>query len=303
MLYKTMTHKSYQQFNDLNQLKLELELGGFACEFLYWGFFDGSQWWRNYLHLHSFFELCFVLEGEGSFSNNGLAHSVKAGDLFLAKPDEQHEIISSEAHPLAILFWSYTLLPVKSDSALDLTKLLDAFLQNQQVVLPHQEKHLSLLEAMLEELNQKKIAYDLVIKDLAKHLVIETARAFTQLPNNAEQHPETKYQDAVVKTIIRYLNDNYHQPLKLEAIAAQVHLSERHMSRIFKSVTGQSIKKYATQLRITTAKQLLLSANVSISDVAYQTGYQDVRHFSTVFRKATGSSPSAFRSKGGTHFL
>lgn len=298
-----MTNKSYQQFNDLNQLKLELEFGGFACEFLYWGFFDGSQWWRNYLHVHSFFELCYVLEGEGSFTNNGLNYRLKAGDLFLAKPDEQHEIISSQEQPLALFFWSYTLLAVKPDSQLDVSKLFDAFSKTKQPLVSQQEQHLSLLEAIVRELNQKKIAYDLVIKDLAKQLLIETARAFTQLSHNAEQHPETKYQDAVVKTIIRYLNDNYYQPLKLEAIAAQVHLSERHMSRIFKTATGQSIKKYATQLRITNAKQLLLNANVSISDVAYQTGYQDVRHFSTVFRKATGSSPSAFRAKGGTQFL
>lgn len=298
-----MKNQSYQHFTDLNQMKLELPLEGAEVEFLYWGFFDGVEWWRNYLHLHSFFELCFVLQGEGKFRINHTKHHVKQGDLFLARPEERHEIISSREKPLAILFWSYTLLPAKVDQASELRELFNAFSKSKIAVVPNQKKHLILLKSIAEELSLKSTAYGSVVNSLAKQLVIESARAFTQLPNYSDRQPETNFQDAVVRTIIRYLNDNYRETIKLRDIAAQVHLSERHMSRIFRAATGQSIKQYATQLRMTSAKQLLLNADASISDVAYGTGYQDVRHFSTAFRKNTGSSPSVFREQGGTKFL
>lgn len=298
-----MRHKNYQHFLDLNQMKLELSLESVALDFLYWGFFDGLDWWRNYLHVHSFFEVCFVLKGEGEFRINNASHTVNEGDLFLAKPEERHEIISSKKQPLAILFWSYTVLPKNPESSSELKALFDAFSKSKLAVVHSQHKHLALLSSITDELSRKDSAYGFAVNGLATQLVIETARAFTQLPSHTVQHPETNYQDAVVRTIIRYLHDNYRKPLKLRDIAAQVHLSERHMSRIFRATTKQSIKQYATKLRMATAKQLLLNEATSISDVAYSTGYQDVRHFSTAFRKNTGSSPSAFRAQGGTEFV
>jgi hypothetical protein len=90
-----------RRFLELNQLSLALPLGDVTCEILGWGFL-GERWWRNYLHVHSFYEVCCAFDGEGVFRINGEEHVVRAGDLFVARPTEPHEIVSSEDAPLGI---------------------------------------------------------------------------------------------------------------------------------------------------------------------------------------------------------
>ena len=121
--------RSREEFLQLSQLPVSVDLGRFHSEIRYWGFFE-PRWWRNYLHTHSFFEVCYAYAGEGVFRMLGHDYKVRAGDLFVAKPSEPHEIISSRKKPLGIYFWAYTLVPTQkkspgSDGGSDV--LLDAF--------------------------------------------------------------------------------------------------------------------------------------------------------------------------------
>ena len=300
-----MHSASYQFFTELNHLKLELELSGVRAEVLYWGYFDGAEWWRNYLHVHSFFEICYVIKGKGVFKLDGVKFPLEQGHIFIARPDERHEIIACGEDPLGIFFWSYTLVPSNVQQNALLTNIFDAFASSSDVILENQSRHLQLLEMLCSEMQDKRAGYLLAVESLCKQLILETARVCVpqKYDYSSYRSNQRSHQDNVVNTVIRYLNDNYSEPLKLKEIAAQVYLSERHVSRIFKSVTGSSIKKFASQLRIDIAKQLLLNADKSISDVAYETGFQDVRYFSTVFKKHSGLSPSDFREKRGTVFI
>ena len=101
---------SQHHFTDLNKLPISIRLGSYTGEFLYWGYFP-AEYWRNYWHLHSFFEVCYAFQGSGLFRIHSQEFPIAAGDLFIARPGEPHEIISSLTDPLGIYFWSYTLLP------------------------------------------------------------------------------------------------------------------------------------------------------------------------------------------------
>ncbi len=291
-----------QRFTELNRLELRLALDGFSSEILGWGFYSGEEWWRNYLHVHSFFEICYVFKGSGTFQIHNQTHPVKKEDLFIAKPNERHEIISSKASPLGIYFWYYTLVPPKQHKDTDLNRLFYAFMESKKVVVSSQKNSEHILRLLSQEVIAYDMGYPIVIENLMKQLLIETARVSTPIQTLVPALSHNQ-QDLVSSTIMRYLRDNYNQALSLKEIAAQVHLSVRHMSRIFKEATGLSIKQYATQLKMDVAKQLLLNPVLSISDVAYDTGYLDLRHFSTVFKQHTGLSPTAFRVKGGTKFI
>jgi AraC-like DNA-binding protein len=80
-------------------------------------------------------------------------------------------------------------------------------------------------------------------------------------------------------------------------------MSERHTSRIFRQSKGTSIQKYLIQLRLSIAQQRLIEQTQSISEIAYSLGYKNAQHFSTIFHKHTGMTPSAYRSKSGTRLM
>lgn len=290
-------------FTNLNNLRVRLEIDEYHGEFLYWGYYSGQEWWRNYMHSHSFFEICYVLEGEGEFTINENTVAVEKGDLFIAKPNELHEIISSEKAYLAIYYWAYTLIPPSKTGNSDLARLFNAFALSEDII--HKKSHtISVILTLLNrEVKKKRIGYEIFISTLTKQLIIETSRAYTK-EITSKTEITLKSRDAfIVATIVQYLKDNYAIQVNLKQVAAQVHLSERHVSRLFKREVGVTIIKYALGVRLNIAKQLLLDSNAPIYNVAYETGFTDAQHFSTVFRKNVGTSPSMFRLQKGTKFM
>lgn len=288
------------RFTDLRALSLPFQLGGFSGQMLGWGFIE-PRWWRNYLHVHSFFEVCYAFQGRGAFLIDGVLEPVQAGEVFIARPGEAHEIISSEDDALGIYFWSYTLVPpMHSEGPID--ALLNAFLTTQRWVSGDAPAMLRTLEMLTEEIVDKKAGYVEVVRGLATKLLLDTARAVTHVQPDDEP-PAQDSGDAVVRDMARYLRDNYSRPLLVRDVAAQVHLSERHCNRLFRAVMGVSIKDYLIDYRLGIARQLLANRQLSVEAVAQAAGYRDVRHFITVFRQRTGYTPAAYRLHGGTQFL
>ena len=77
-----------------------------------------------------------------------------------------------------------------------------------------------------------------------------------------------------------------------------LHMSFRNLSRIFASVEGRTIENYFTALRIERIKELLLDDQLTLSEIAYETGFSSVPHLSTRFKQATGMTPTQFREIG-----
>ncbi len=291
------------RFTDLRQLSLKLRLAGFTADILGWGFYE-PVWWRNYLHEHSFFEVCYAYAGRGRFRINGVDYTVQTGEVFVAKPGEPHEIISSEDDPLGIYFWSYTLVPpADAHRDDDTAQLLRAFLNADQWVSFAAPALQTTIDLLTHEITYREPGYGPIINGLVTKLLLDTARAVTQSPSLPAPIPDRDPAKLIVADIVRYLQDNYQRPVQLREVAAQVHLSERHTNRLFKQVMGEPVNAYLTRYRLQVAAQLLLNRQVSVTEVAYASGYQDVRYFITRFRRHTGLTPTAFRQQGGTHFF
>ncbi len=298
---------SVAQFTDLNLLSLSLRFGSFTCELLNWGFFE-PLWWRNYLHVHSFFEVCYVYQGLGTFRINDQICPVQSGDVFVARPGEAHEIISSHEEPLGIYFWAYTLLPgeQRGDEQSGVDVVMGAFLASRQAISARTPSMLRTLQLLSEEVTRKEPGYLQAIEALTVKLLLDTARAVVDLSRLSVplDLPAKRSDEAIVQVMVRYLRDNYSRcSLSVCDLAAQVHLSERHASRLFHQVMGTTIKAYLTTLRMEKAAQLLLDGRTSIKEVALATGYPDVRYFTTLFHQRVGLPPASFQRKGGTRFL
>ncbi len=85
----------------------------------------------------------------------------------------------------------------------------------------------------------------------------------------------------------------YDRPLDMALVAREAAMSEYHFARAFRMVEGTSPHRYLTTVRVEAARRLLLDQRVSVSEAAYRTGFNDAATFSKVFKKVTGSSPSA----------
>jgi len=92
-----------------------------------------------------------------------------------------------------------------------------------------------------------------------------------------------------------YIDENFLKQLTLESVSDYVHLSVYYFSHMFKKEVGMTFVEYLTEKRINKAQQLLLTTDMSISDISREIGYWDSNYFGKVFKSITGTTPSQYR--------
>lgn len=103
----------------------------------------------------------------------------------------------------------------------------------------------------------------------------------------------------IVNAALDYMRENcMQQHLSLSAVADHVYVSQWHLSKLLNRETGKSFFDLLGSMRVEKSKTLLRTPGMNIQDVAEQTGYTDVAHFSRTFKKLTGQTPGEYR-KGG----
>lgn len=103
----------------------------------------------------------------------------------------------------------------------------------------------------------------------------------------------------VVEQIVSYFEDHYSDKISLDTIAENMYLSPFYISKIFKSETGDTPIRHLINIRLERARELLLQGSeMSVQEVAAAVGYDDAYHFSKLFKKYYGKSPSQIRKEG-----
>ncbi len=104
----------------------------------------------------------------------------------------------------------------------------------------------------------------------------------------------TAKQNTILTKAHDYIISNLDKNIKAKDIASMVNVSESYFTTYFKENTGITFRDYILDARVEAAKKMLEKHSVSISDIAYKTGYQDYRSFSRAFKNKTGMSPSDY---------
>jgi two-component system response regulator YesN len=103
--------------------------------------------------------------------------------------------------------------------------------------------------------------------------------------------------EKAIEIALQYVKEHYYEDLSLEKIASVVFLNPVYFSQLFKQKTGQGYKDYVTSLRLEQAKLLLLNSKLKVAEIAERIGYQDMRHFTQMFRKRFLLTPTEYRQQ------
>lgn len=101
--------------------------------------------------------------------------------------------------------------------------------------------------------------------------------------------------DQQMNKILHYLDSNINETLTLISISKRFGMSERSVSRLFRSALDISFLQYLKTLRMVKAIELILKSNKSINEIAYEVGYSSISTFSDTFHEFTQSRPSDLR--------
>ena len=100
----------------------------------------------------------------------------------------------------------------------------------------------------------------------------------------------------IVKTALKYMEENYTQKITLAEVAEKTYVSQWHLSKLLNGHTGKSFSELLNHIRIEEAKKLLKDPSLRIGDISEEVGFMDVAHFSKVFKKLEGISANEYRN-------
>ncbi|BAZ24180.1 AraC family transcriptional regulator [Kalymmatonema gypsitolerans NIES-4073] len=153
---------------------------------------------------------------------------------------------------------------------------------------------LHIAQLFKSEVNSGGLAGKLYTESLRNLLAVHLLRNYT----GAVEKPkldESPLDALKLNQVKDFIEERLAEDLSIADMAAVVHMSQFHFARAFKTATGQSPHRYLTQRRMEQAKVLLSVTRLSVAEVAYRVGFYNTSHFTAQFRKATGTTPKAYR--------
>jgi len=133
-----------------------------------------------------------------------------------------------------------------------------------------------------------------VASHVERHFSHEIRRAYESsafYDDATHPHPD----EHIMQTQL-WLQDNYHRQIQARHLAARFDMSLRTFNRRFKNATGTTALEYLRDIRLSQARELLQTSNLSITEIAEKVGYQDPAYFGELFKKHCHTTPRQYRA-------
>ncbi|MCM3001342.1 AraC family transcriptional regulator [Paenibacillus rhizosphaerae] len=260
-------------------------------------------------HFHDYYQIWYVSKGEFVHTISNRQYRIRQGDLFLVPPFTLHRVqaFETEGEILGCEFMPSFINERFADPSGE-RRFFDAeYLRHfsQSDCTPHSQiafdgvtdgRIRGLLQDMLGEYEERTPFFEIVLKaSLLQLLSIIIRQVNGELVKAGFQKIE-RYRDTMNK-VVEYIDRNAHEDIKLEHICAISNMSKPTICRLFKEWTGKTFNRYLVDLRISNALVLLQRPSMSITDVCYATGFNELAYFCRIFKKYTGISPNQFRKQ------
>ena len=106
---------------------------------------------------------------------------------------------------------------------------------------------------------------------------------------------DSKQNNFLVNKGLRYIKEGVYEDVSLVTIAERLQIHPNYLSKIFKQVTEESFTEHVIRYKMNEAKKLLKTTNAKVYEISDKLGYKDVAHFTKLFKKHFGISPTEYR--------
>ncbi|MEK7198359.1 MAG: AraC family transcriptional regulator [Bacteroidota bacterium] len=153
----------------------------------------------------------------------------------------------------------------------------------------------SLLSSRIMRLS-KKSGFESVLELMSILHELSISRHSRMLSNSTFNNMENfSYNSRRIERVMEYLNENFHNPISLTEIARLTNMAESAFSRFFKTRTGMTFIDSLTEIRLGHASRMLIDTTQSVSEIAYECGFNNISNFNRIFKKKKGCTPKEFK--------
>ncbi len=242
--------------------------------------------WHLLPHLHSFYQLFYIIEGVAEFTVDGHVFLVEAGQSVVVPPNSMHEAKSVNTK---VLRASEVMFRLKDEA---LAKRLT------------ERRRLLRNNTVTDRLIQYVTSYCLS-RDPSVHCSAEgylhtllweltmPPQGFDKLACNAYEIDVSGFSE-VSGEVVRYISENYSKQITLESLSNATGYHKSYICTIFKKDTGITVNEYLNFIRIKHAAEYLTYANCDLTSVCASVGFLNISHFNRTFKKFLSVPPGHY---------
>ena len=240
------------------------------------------------LHWHEFYEIEYVIDGYAKQIINGKEYSVGPGSVTLLSPVDFHSYREIDpANPLRMINVKF------QDLFLPQTVRNDIYMQKRPKIAHMSDNRFrTLMETLYEEFVHNDYSRDMVMMHMITYICILIMRHILSVEDleKSNEMAHSPIQEAVL-----YVRTHFRDNISAEAVAKTVHLSPNYFSEYFKKQTGEKFSLFVLRLRVDFAANLLKITDLSVKEIAFESGFNSAAYFSNTFKEFYGMSPDRYR--------
>ena len=259
-----------------------------------------SEWNIVDFHVHEHFELLYTLKGSFELTAENRTHTLDKGSVALIHPQEPHATRADDPENTAYLCLKFTPDALYSvNQPLFELKYISPFIRfsDRHVhVYSADQLHDSgldaLLRAILAERRAEEYGYEMALRAYVGQVLLWFIRDWHRSRESATVDDRSLIR---LQSALTYIDDHLSGELRAQDVADALGMGLSTFSRFFTAAAGMSFPAYVRSRRLSRAALLLSDSDLSIADVALETGFSTASYLILCFRNQYGMTPSQFR--------
>lgn len=253
------------------------------------------------LHWHVEAEITLVLEGRATYKVGGETFQSQKGDIIFVAPNTLHSAqpVPGFTHISDTLVFHLDMLGYSLMDQYSLAYLYPIYsgslrpLSHMSETHPLYPEFFQCIHQILDCVKKKDHYFEMVLKERLHHLFYLLFRH--QCFTNADTKIPMPAHNDKVKTALKYIQENYQNPISVCELADLCHFSKTHFMYFFKQTVGITCVEYIIQHRLKAAANLLKETKLSISDIAFESGFHNLSNFNRKFKCYYHVTPLEYR--------
>lgn len=235
-------------------------------------------------HVHGYFELIFVVEGEINIQTENADISVNSGNMAIMMPYEVHGFKTLNSSKILVMEF-----PVEYIA--EYRKLFDGRTFENPVVNMSESLKSLVYELIME---QSKDVFD-------KKSIIY--RAISEFMKKTELTESGAIPGDIFRRAVMYISENFSEDISQQSVADAIGVSAVHLSRVLSRQQNFGFIEIVNSARIKEAKKLMEETDMSVADVAFAVGFGSIRNFNRICKKYFNCTPTDLRKSEKVEFM